>query len=439
MTIALEDDNSMLEETVVIGYGRPSKTVFRHKNRSVDAGRKSKHSEPLAAEASVPDDYDFSSVSVRKIFSESLAFEPFLRPENGEVSFKFKTSDKLSTYHVLFFAHDKAMRNATLTKDFTVTVPVKVSVAAPRYLYSGDKWSMAATVTGNSDAVIEGEMKILEYSDKGEAIDSLRVPVTVKGGEQSVVSFPVDVPSATDSLTFKVIFASKSFSDAVQFGVPVHDASQVITESHSAIALPGADKEKLLESLRSRFVNVSSAGAVCDEISIGKMIEEAAAQKSEPAANDALSLTEAYCFKSFKSESVTSLLGRILVCRNSDGGFGWFEGMRSSQSVTATVLDRMALVAGIFPILNLPSSIWIPPSSSASRAGSAACRTTLICSSARTSRQLDSTCGWTNPSAGNTVTAYPLSGNMPAGTFRRRFASISLTVSPERKQSVSAP
>ena len=77
------------------------------------------------------------------------------------------------------------------------------------------------------------------------------------------------------------------------------------------------------------------------------MIEEAAAQKSEPAANDALSLTEAYCFKSFKSERDTSLLGRILACRNSDGGFGWFEGMRSSQSVTATVLDRMALVRNL--------------------------------------------------------------------------------------------
>ena len=111
--------------------------------------------------------------------------------------------------------------------------------------------------------------------------------------------------------------------------------------------MPGTDKDKLLESLRSRFVNVSSAGAVCEEISIGKMIEEAATQKSEPSSNDVLSLTEAYCFKSFKSERDTSLLGRILACRNSDGGFGWFEGMRSSQSVTATVLDRMALVRSL--------------------------------------------------------------------------------------------
>ena len=347
MRIVLEEDQSLLDEVLVIGYGVASKPALRLRKRSNDTGRMYKHSEPMAAEASVADDYDFSSVSVRKIFSESLAFEPFLYPENNEVEFTFKTSDKLSTYHVLFFAHDRAMHNATLTKDFTVTVPVKVSVAAPRFLYSCDKWSMAATVTGNYDAVIEGEMKILEYSEKGEALDSLRVPVTVNGREQSVVSFPVDGPYSTDSLTFKVIFISKSFSDAVQFGVPVHDASQVITESHSTIALPGADKEKLLESLRSRFVNVSSAGAVCDEISIGKMIEEAATQKSEPAANDVLSLTEAYCFKSFKSVTDSSLLGRILACRNSDGGFGWFEGMRSSQSVTATVLDRMALVRNL--------------------------------------------------------------------------------------------
>ncbi len=347
MTVVLEEDQSRLDEVEVIGYGVAPKPAFRLGKRSSDTGRKYKHTEPLAAEASASDDYDFSSVSVRKIFSESLAFEPFLYPENNEVEFTFKTSDKLSTYHVLFFAHDKAMHNATLTKDFTVTVPVKVSVAAPRFLYSGDKWSMGATVTGNSDAVTEGEMKILEYSGKGEALDSLRIPVTVNGREQSVVSFPVDVPCGTDSLTFTVIFASKSFSDAVRFGVPVHDASQVITESHSAIALPDADKEKLLESLRSRFVNVSSAGALCDEISIGKMIEEAAAQKSEPAANDVLSLTEAYCFSSFKSEPDSSLLGKILACRNTDGGFGWFEGMRSSQSVTATVLDRMALVRNL--------------------------------------------------------------------------------------------
>ena len=345
MTIVLDEDQMALEETHIVAYGSRtgSLALIPRKTKKIKGDKV-----PQATKVSSTNvENDFSVAKIRNIFSESLAFEPFLRPENGEVSFKFKTSDKLSTYNVLFFAHDKAMRNGSLTKSFVVTVPVKVSVAVPRYLYSGDMWSMAATVTGNSDAVIDGEMKILEYSVTGEVLDSLKVPVKVNGRKQSAVAFPVNVPADIDALTFKVIFTSKSFSDAVQFGVPVHDASQVITESHSAIALPGAAKEKLLESLRSRFVNVSSAGAVCDEISIGRMIEEAAAQKSEPKANDVLSLTEAYCFKSFKSEHDTSFLGRILACRNTDGGFGWFEGMQSSQSVTATVLDRMALVRNL--------------------------------------------------------------------------------------------
>jgi hypothetical protein len=40
-------------------------------------------------------------------------------------------------------------------------------------------------------------------------------------------------------------------------------------------------------------------------------------------------------------------MGKILACRNSDGGFGWFEGMPSSPVVTAVVLHRMAAIAAL--------------------------------------------------------------------------------------------
>lgn len=97
MNIVLEEDESLLDEVMVIGYGVASKSARRRKNRSNDSGRNYEKSESSASAAA---DYDFTSVAVRKIFSESLAFEPFLYPENNEVKFTFKTSDKLSTYHV---------------------------------------------------------------------------------------------------------------------------------------------------------------------------------------------------------------------------------------------------------------------------------------------------------------------------------------------------
>ncbi len=38
----------------------------------------------------------------------------------------------------------------------------------------------------------------------------------------------------------------------------------------------------------------------------------------------------------------SELLRKVLACRNSDGGFGWFEGMTSSPVITAVLLERFA-------------------------------------------------------------------------------------------------
>ena len=43
--------------------------------------------------------------------------------------------------------------------------------------------------------------------------------------------------------------------------------------------------------------------------------------------------------------STSEILEKIMACRNSDGGFGWFEGMNSSPILTAVVLERFASAA----------------------------------------------------------------------------------------------
>ena len=68
-------------------------------------------------------------VTVRSKFENALTFQPFLRSDSkGEISFECTASDKLSTYHVSVFAHDKDMRNALISRDMVVSIPVKVSV-----------------------------------------------------------------------------------------------------------------------------------------------------------------------------------------------------------------------------------------------------------------------------------------------------------------------
>ena len=78
-----------------------------------------------------------ADIDVREEFAKTIAFEPFLRSDsNGSIKLDFTTADKLSTYFVQLFAHDKDMDNAVLREETVVTVPAKVSLVEPQYLYS---------------------------------------------------------------------------------------------------------------------------------------------------------------------------------------------------------------------------------------------------------------------------------------------------------------
>ena len=105
--------------------------------------------------------------------------------------------------------------------------------------------------------------------------------------------------------------------------------------------------------IRNAFVNMTSMGAACREISIIDMIREAVPSRIEPLGRDVLSLTEAlYVRLLAESLGITAeremtdekLMEAILACRNADGGFSWFEGMHSSPVLTAVVLERFASV-----------------------------------------------------------------------------------------------
>ena len=296
-------------------------------------------------------------VSVRSDFSTALAFEPFLRTgADGEATLRFTTSDKLSTFIVQVYAHDKKMKNALLRQEMVVSIPLKVSVMEPKYLYKGDKYTLHATVSSLSDKPVSGTVALQTYAgadhEGSKPIATLSKKITVPAGESVPVEFAVD-PKGNDLIGLKVVFAddAKTFSDAAFVTVPVYDAEQTLTEAHSAVLLAGMDKEALIARLRSSFTGTSSAGAEYKEIDIRQMLLDAIPTKVEPSGKDILSLTEAYYVRlvagklgaDIKLEMPDEeLVKKIVACQNADGGFGWFEGMKSSPVITAVVLERLA-------------------------------------------------------------------------------------------------
>ena len=293
---------------------------------------------------------DASEPVVRDDFSTSLAFEPFLNPsEDGTVKVDFTTSDKISTFVVSVFAHDKSMANDVIRREMLVTLPVMVSVVQPQYLYEGDRYVLKASLSNNSASDVSGVLTL-----EGGARGSFET--VVPAGGSVPVTFDVSVPSGADSMDFKVMFKSDGYADGVSFTVPVYPASQELAEAHSAVLIHGMSEDDLLRSLRERFVNVPSVGAEYSVISVMDMLRESLPLTVEAKGKDVVSQSEAMYVNLLAAglrsqeglqareyvEAAMSATAKILDCANADGGFGWFEGMKSSPVVTAVVLERFA-------------------------------------------------------------------------------------------------
>ena len=347
------------EEMVVVGYGGGG--IFGSRARAKTTG--------LAVNETPSLDMSFAETApdsapaerIRGSFAPALAFEPFLYPsDEGEISFDFYACDKLSTFVVSVFAHNKQLNNNVLRREMLVTLPIKIDLVQPQYLYKGDIYVLKAAVSNASGASVSGNVSVEVYA--GDSYEGARpvcsdiFKVDIPSGGSSAVPFEVQVPSDVDVLGFKVVFASKDVSDGVFVTVPVCEASQVIREAHSDVLLSGMSEEDIMNELRKRFVNGSSVGAEYSSVSVMDMLRDALPLVVEPDGEDAVTQSEAMYVNLLAAglrasggedvrayvEAARAAVDRLLSCADEEGGFGWFEGMRPSPVITALVLERYA-------------------------------------------------------------------------------------------------
>ena len=345
--------SAMLEENIVVGYGSKRSMRATRSKAAVNGSVDFVEAEAESADEAIPFQLaqDTSGPVVRDDFAASLAFEPFLHPsEDGTVKLDFTTSDKISTFAVYVFAHDKSMTNNVVRREMLVTLPVKVSVVQPQYLYEGDRYVLKASLSNNSDADVNGVVRCSAGAMEHD------VEVYVPAGGSVSVPFEITAPEGTGDLDVKVVFEGDGVSDGVRVTVPVYPASQELVEAHSAVLLHGMPEDELIRSLRERFVNVSSVGSEYSAVSVMDMLRDALPLTVEAKGKDVISQSEAMYVNLLAAglraaegapvreyvDAAMAAASKILVCTNADGGFGWFEGMKSSPIVTAVVLERFA-------------------------------------------------------------------------------------------------
>lgn len=312
---------------------------------------------------------DNEQIDIRDDFSTTLAFEPFIYPsESGDACLSFRTSDKLSTFVVQMFAHDKNMNNTVVRRDMLVTLPAKVSVAAPSYLYKGDSYVLNASVSNLTDCSLSGVVTVEVYNGSAYAdaapVQVVSKNVSVPAGGATAVGFDIEVP---DSLGLKVVFGGRmeaddgnvDVNDGIFLTVPVKPDSQTLFESYSAVIMSGDSIEATKAMLGERFVNVSAAGAEYVEISLMDMLRESLPSVVKPEYMDLISVSEAMYsdFLAYRLHKMDNMdqeqlnpyldaamayLTQISSYANNDGGFGWLRGMPSSETITAAVLEHLA-------------------------------------------------------------------------------------------------
>ena len=298
---------------------------------------------------------DVEEIPIREDFATTIAWEPFLKASSdGTVKFTFTNADKLSTFLVQMFSHDKWMRNAAIRREMVVTIPVKISLVEPKFLYAGDKWNVRVALASSLVGDIGGELAVqfLDGADYRTApvLASDTRKITVPGGSSCSFDIPCTA-GRSGNLGVKITFTPERVAegaDGVFVAVPVHPAVQTLTEAHSAVLLAGMDRAALENELRAAFENVDGKDAAMKEISIIDMIREALPERLSAERENAIDLSDALYAESLcdrlgqKVEfDHTAAVEKLLALRGADGGFAWFKGMNSSPMVTAVVLQRL--------------------------------------------------------------------------------------------------
>lgn len=348
-----------VNEAVAIGYGAAPKKLFRSAStKAADNGMVMAVQEEAAAVG-----FDMAApgpapaAGVREDFAATIAWEPFLHTDaEGNATLKFRTSDKLSTFVVQLFAHDRALRNRTIRREMKVTIPVKVNIVQPQLLYEGDRYVARVSLASTAAVPTDGRVEVVFYDGPdykgGKAIGRGTMEISVPAGGTAAYECGIEVPSGLEKLGVYASFSGTGTgeaSDAMFVAIPVEPAVQTITEAHSALLKAGADRAALEAALRGMFVNIPGSEAVIREISIRGMLAEALPERVEPRSDNVIDLVDAYYadmlvkrlgMPGCSAEKNAETMEKIRACRNLDGGFAWFKEMYSSPSVTAAVLER---------------------------------------------------------------------------------------------------
>ncbi|MDE7466511.1 MAG: hypothetical protein K2M59_08835 [Muribaculaceae bacterium] len=249
--------------------------------------------ESAEADATETGDADGLMEPLRENEHPLAFFMPMLTTDSeGESELSFKVPDYNGTWQLQVMGYiPEGMIGNVLVKDAVSSRPLMIRLHAPRFVRTGDKAMISATVFNNSPEAVQisGEIEILTPDGTIIPINSADRTFSIEPLESVVLNGEWEVPSAIDRVVVRARALSGSYKDGEQVAIAVLPSSTPVIDSSTFYSKP--NEEEYTFKLKNLPENGTSTFTYCDNPIWDCLLSLPAL--SEGASEDAISLAYA--------------------------------------------------------------------------------------------------------------------------------------------------
>lgn len=177
---------------------------------------------------------DIEDIPLRNTQQPLAFFKPMLLTGNeGQVNVSFDVPNFNTTWALQMLAYDENMQSAYIVKEIVAAKPVMITTNMPRFLLTGDKSVIAATIFNNSEEslklngrieVIEPQTgKVIALSDSGDTL--------IEASGNITFTAEILVPDNCGSLIIRSMVRSERGSDGEQELIQILPSSQPVLDA----------------------------------------------------------------------------------------------------------------------------------------------------------------------------------------------------------------
>ncbi|MDM1556181.1 MULTISPECIES: alpha-2-macroglobulin [Chryseobacterium] len=244
-----------IEEVVMTGYGQ--KLEGKVAGVQVADSAVAEQSESKESLEKVP---------VRQNLNETAFFYPDLKTDaEGNVNFEFTSPEALTKWKLMFLAHTKDARAATLEKEVVTQKEFSVTPNYPRFLREGDELNLQSKLSNLTNKKMNGsaELQILDAFTN----ENISSKFGITSGTQNfdlnengngALTWKLKVPNNVSSIILKVVAKAGAYSDGEQQAVAVLPNRILVTDAVPVFVKEGETKTFVLDNLKNNTSTTAS-------------------------------------------------------------------------------------------------------------------------------------------------------------------------------------